>query len=332
MEHQPHSYANEHAPFEGFPPFTKKQAEEIETIAGEGKSDVSSVNGKTGAIIGVLFNEAGTVPATVLKAAELTGAQIAAGTIESGNIKAGAIVAAALGAEAVGTAALAAKAVTGAKVAVETLTAENQASESTIARVLGKEAVTTEKIKLLAVTEGLLAGEAVSTAKIKLLNVTTGTLAEGAVTAIKLGAESVTEAKIAAKAVTGAKIAAGTIESGNIKAEAVTETQLQGKSVNATKVFNPTKPVAGGENTVVVGTAGVPRQIVAAVKGNGVATAFKVKHNLETQIAAVNILSATFEEPVTMLAKSVAISLSEIEVTFTIAPGAGVVNYVVITG
>ena len=107
---------------------------------------------------------------------------------------------------------------------------------------LVKESVTTAKIKLLAVTEALLAseavgtgkiaagavtaaklaGEAVETAKIKLLAVTTGTLAEeavtaikiatGAVTATKLGGESVEEAKIKANAVSKAKLSTGVQE------------------------------------------------------------------------------------------------------------------------
>ncbi len=107
---------------------------------------------------------------------------------------------------------------------------------------LVKESVTTAKIKLLAVTEALLAseavgtgkiaagavtaaklaGEAVETAKIKLLAVTTGTLAEeavtaikiatGAVTATKLGGESVEEAKIKANAVSNAKLSTGVQE------------------------------------------------------------------------------------------------------------------------
>jgi hypothetical protein len=221
-------------------------------------------------------------------------------------------------------------------------------------------------------TTAQIKAEGIETASIKLLAITTGLLAEGAVTAIKLGAESVETGKIKLLAITNALIANETIETAQIKKEgvaanrlkpgeiettqvkekglnanrlkneeiqaeqikplAITTGTLAEKAVTAIKVTLPTKPAAGAENTVVVGVAGVPRQIVAVIKGNAVATAFKIKHSLETQIAAVNILSATFEEPVTMLAKSVAISLSEIEVTFTVAPGAGVVNYVVITG
>lgn len=121
---------------------------------------------------------------------------------------------------------------------------------------------------------------------------------------------------------------------GNLFQEVTTANNtLVNEEVPAIAVIPDVKPVASGEeNKVVVGTAGVARKIVAAVTGNAVATKFTIKHNLETQTAAVSFLTATFEEPVTMLAKSVAISSSEIEVTFTIAPGAKAVFYVVIVG
>jgi hypothetical protein len=158
------------------------------------------------------------------------------------------------------------------------------------------------------------------------------TLGSEVVTEGKIGAKAVTAGKLGEEAVTAQKLKAEAVEAAAIKKETITGVKIANTTITSTKVVLPTKPAAGAENTVVVGTAGVPRQIVAVISGNAVATAFKIKHSLETQIAAVNILSATFEEPVTMLAKSVAISLSEIEVTFTVAPGKGVLNYVVITG
>jgi hypothetical protein len=114
---------------------------------------------------------------------------------------------------------------------------------------------------------------------------------------------------------------------------AVTSAKIANESVAPIDVKPDVKPVASGvENTVVVGTPGVARKVVAAITGNAVATKFVVKHNLETQTAIVTFLTAGFEEPVTMLAKSVATSASEVEVTFTIAPGAKVVFYVVLVG
>jgi hypothetical protein len=121
---------------------------------------------------------------------------------------------------------------------------------------------------------------------------------------------------------------------GNLFQEVTTANNtLVNKEVPVTAVIPDVKPVASGvENTVVVGTAGVARKIVAAITGNALETKFKIKHNLETQTLVVEFLTATFEQPVTMLAKAVAISLSEVEVTFTVAPGAKAVFYAVIMG
>jgi hypothetical protein len=187
------------------------------------------------------------------------------------------------------------------------------ANGSVTAAKLGSEAVETAKIKASAITEGLLATEAVTTGK------------------------------LATKAVTGAKIAANTVEAGNMKTEAIETAAIKGESITTpkiateavtlTKVKPGTTPATKGEeNKVQLGLAGIARKLVAVTEGNAVETKFKIKHGLETQAVQVSILSATFEEPVTMLAKSVAISLSEVEVTFTVAPGAKVANYIVITG
>lgn len=92
----------------------------------------------------------------------------------------------------------------------------------------------------------------------------------------------------------------------------------------------PTTPTGEGENIVVQGVGGGARKFVGALSGNGVATKFKVKHNLETRAVISTLLTEGFEEPVTMLAKVVSISASEVEVTFTIAPGAKAIFYVVI--
>jgi hypothetical protein len=136
-------------------------------------------------------------------------------------------------------------------------------------------------------------------------------------------AGSVGEAALANEAVSTAKI----------KANAITSALIANEAVAPVDVKPDVKPVASGvENTVVVGTAGVARKVVAAITGNGVATEFVVKHNLETQTPLVTFLTAGFSQPVTMLAVSVASSLSEVKVTFTLAPGAKAVFYVVIVG
>lgn len=146
-EHQPHSYANEHAPDESFPPFTAGQAAEIKAIAGEGATGVKSINGKEGVVINALFNEAGTVPATVLKAGEITGAQIAALTIKASNIEAATI--------------------TGAKIAAGTIEGGNIKAEAIVGAAIAKETITGEKIAPLTIPAAAIGGEAVSEAKIK---------------------------------------------------------------------------------------------------------------------------------------------------------------------
>lgn len=158
-----------------------------------------------------------------------------------------------------------------------------------------------------------LAGEAVGTPALAANAVTSEKIAGEAVETVDIKKEAVTEAKLAPSAVTNAKIGVNAVTSGKVK---------QASTVVA----------SGEENKVVVAAAGVARLVQAAITGNGVATAFKVKHLLETQRVSVEVLTATFEQPVTMLAKSVAISESEVEVTFTVAPGAKVVFYVVVIG
>jgi hypothetical protein len=128
-------------------------------------------------------------------------------------------------------------------------------------------------------------------------------LAAAAVTAEKIANEAVTEAKLATAAVSPAKVKAGT-----------------------------TPATKSEENKVQLGTAGVTRRFVAVTEGNAVETKFKIKHGLETQAVQVAILTSTFELPVTLLGKGVAINASEVEVTFTVAPGAKIANYIVITG
>jgi hypothetical protein len=201
-----------------------------------------------------------------------------------------------------------------------------------------------------------LAAEAVASAAIKAEAVGTVQLAALGVTGAKIAEGAVEESKIKAEAVTGAKIAEGAVEESKIKAEAVTTEKIKNEAVTAAKlatssvtntkiaqeVVSPiktkpdVKPVPSAEeNKVVVGTSGVARKIVAAITGNGVVTKFKVKHNLETQTAIVQFLSESagiIEQPLTMPAKSQVTSLSEVEVTFTVAPGAKAVFYVVVVG
>ncbi len=93
-----------------------------------------------------------------------------------------------------------------------------------------------------------------------------------------------------------------------------------------------TTPTGEGENIVVQGVGGSGLKFVAALSGNGVATKFKVKHGLETRAVISTILTEGFEEPVTMLAKVVSINASEVEVTFTAAPAAKAIYYVVVVG
>lgn len=131
----------------------------------------------------------------------------------------------------------------------------------------------------------------------------------------------------------GANVLISNIYKPSLFKEIVTSEAIAKETILPEDVKPDVKPAPSAEeNKVVVGTAGIARKIVAAITGNGVATKFKIKHNLETQTAIVQFLTAGFEEPVTMLAKSVATSLSEIEVTFTLAPGAKAVVYVVIVG
>jgi hypothetical protein len=86
------------------------------------------------------------------------------------------------------------------------------------------------------------------------------------------------------------------------------------------------------ENSIVVGTPGISRTVIAAITGNAIATKFIIKHNLGTRILDVNFLSGIFQEPVTMLGSCVSINANEIEVIFTIALGAKAVSYVIIQG
>jgi hypothetical protein len=148
-------------------------------------------------------------------------------------------------------------------------------------------------------------------------------LINGSVISPILGAEAVETAKIKLLAITTALLANLAVTAGKIAAEAVEASKVKPGSTPATK---------GEENKVQLGVVGVARKFVAVTEGNAVETKFKIKHGLETQAVSVSILTATFEEPITMLAKAVAISLSEVEVTFTVAPGAKVANYVVIVG
>jgi len=120
----------------------------------------------------------------------------------------------------------------------------------------------------------------------------------------------------------------------SLGAESVKTTSIEKEAVTPPKVLPATTPTGSAtENTVVLGTAGVARKFVGAITGAGVGTtAFKIKHGLETRTFVATILTETFEEPVTMLAKVVSISLSEVEVTYTTGPAAKAINYVVIVG
>jgi hypothetical protein len=229
----------------------------------------------------------------------------------------------------------------------------NLAAESVVAEKIGKEAVETEKIKNESITSAKLATGSVTATKIGAESVETGKIKEGAVTEAKLGAAAVTEAKIGPEAVatgkikneaviaekigTGAvtetKLGTESVTSAKLKTGAVTEAKIGAEAVVASKVKPATTPTGSPEeNKVVLGETGVARKRVAALTGNGILTKFVVKHNLETRTIISTVLTESFEEPVTMLAKVVSISLSEVEVTFTVALGAKAINYVVLAG
>jgi len=225
-------------------------------------------------------------------------------------------------------------------------------AEVTEARI-ANEAISTSKLKENAVTEGKLAAASVGTAVLKKEAVSPEKIEKEAVTAEKIAASAVTETKLATSAVTEAKIKSGAVSTEKIATEAVNAEKIKNgtitgeklavgavlaekiknEAVTAEKVKPATAPAAPTkENEVTLGTAGVARKFVAAIEGNAVETKFKIKHGLETKFLVSTIVTATFEEPVTMLATVTAISASEVEVVFTVAPGKGTINYVVLVG
>jgi hypothetical protein len=108
--------------------------------------------------------------------------------------------------EAVETSKIKLLAVTAGLLAVEAVTTAKLKAEAVTAAILGKEAVTTEKIKLLAVEAGQLGAEAVETGKIKAKAVTTAKIEDANITAALLATNSVEEVKIKAKAVSKEKL------------------------------------------------------------------------------------------------------------------------------
>jgi hypothetical protein len=146
---------------------------------------------------------------------------------------------------------------------------------------------------------------------------------------VKLQAAS----QVAAKSLSAEALVDESIKALQLGTGSVTAAKLGAASVEVGKVKPGSTPVGSGEeNKVVLGESGVGRKRIAAITGNGSAVKFKVKHALETQAIIATVLNESFEEPVTPLAKVVAISLSEVEVTFTIAPGAKAIFYVVVVG
>lgn len=265
--------------------------------------------------------------------------------------------------EGVTTEKLAAAAVTGEKIAPETIRPENYglesiqginikalnittgtiAAQAVTAAKLAAEAVETSKIKLLAITEGLLAARAVTSAKIALKTIKAENIEEKTITFAQIAEETLRPENYGEESIQGRNVKALSLTTGTLAERAVTALKLGEEAVETAKIKNGavtsekitpgTTPVGSGEeNKVVLGVAGGARKFVAAITGNAAATKFKIKHGLETQMISVEVLSATFEQPVTMLAKAVAISLSEVEVTYTVAPGAKVINYAVIIG
>src|ERR1700734_3438725 len=119
----------------------------------------------------------------------------------------------------------------------------------------------------------------------------------------------------------------------NIGPEQVGSEEIVAGSVGPAKVTLASDPVASGEEgKMVLGPVGVSRKVVVALTGNGILTKFVIKHGLGTKFVQTSILSSALEEPITTLAKAIALSVSELEVVFTLALGAKAVAYVVLVG
>lgn len=119
-----------------------------------------------------------------------------------------------------------------------------------------------------------------------------------------------------------------------VGAESITAEQLATEAVTAPKTKIATKPAAGAEDTVTLGTAGVTRRIVAVFVGNGSETKAKVPHNLNTIIATAIATKggATHEQPATALGKWTNNSVNEGTYTFTTPPLAGEEIFIAISG
>jgi len=144
-------------------------------------------------------------------------------------------------------------------------------------------------------------------------------------------------------------LAAGSVGAGALVAESVGAAALAKEGVSAEKIANSTigagkvaaampKPAKPAEGAETIGGVGVAKKRAFAILGNGVKTAWKLKHSLETRLLVFSIQSSEAEEPTTMeplIATFVtikAISASEVEVTFAVAPGAGKLVYVTVVG
>jgi len=151
---------------------------------------------------------------------------VLAGEYPNPTLKAEAVKEEALEKESVVTAKVKLLAITAGLLAAEAVTTAKIKTEAVTAAILGAEAVTTAKIKLLAVEAGQLGAESVETAKIKLLAVTAGTLASEAVETAKIKAKAITTAKIEEANITAALLATNAVEEAKIKAKAVSKEKL----------------------------------------------------------------------------------------------------------
>ena len=165
------------------------------------------------------------------------------------------------------------------------------------------------------------------TAKIKLLAITEGLL----------GAEAVSEGKIKKEAVTASRLGPQAVETAKIKTLAVTEGLLAAGAVSAAKLGAPTaKPGKPAEGAITVAVASPGRKVAAAIVGNGVKKEWVIEHKLETRLVQVAVQIGEAEEPGELESPSnykvKPVSVKSVEVTFTAAPAAGKLLYITVVG
>jgi hypothetical protein len=269
-EHQPFSYANEHAPYEQFPPFTTKQQEEIEELA-HGLSWKAPVAYATATVLPAIVATATTLTSVGKEALEVDGAAPTVGQrilvknqVLSQNdgvfsvTKAGAagteLFVLTRTADASTTAQLQDAAIFAEKgtanaghgfvqtgtVTVVGTTAQTWVLFSSAGSYTAKaplKLVGSEfEIEVDGITEGLIGPEAIDEDSIKAEAVSAGKIATGAITETKLGALAITAAKIGAEAIETAKIKLLAVTTGTLAEEAVTAIKIATGAVTETKL------------------------------------------------------------------------------------------------